>query len=120
MPAFTDSQLEYLRSQRLAHLATADEKGAPHVVPLRFRIAADGAAVEVGGRDFGKTKKYRDMKVNPRVSIVVDDIASTDPWRPRGIEIRGIAELQPPGAGPAGPGDPWARIAPDRIVTWGI
>ena len=118
MPAFTDTQLEYLLSQRLAHLATADAKGAPHVVPLR--VAADGAAIEVGGRGFGGTKKYRDMKANPNVAIVVDDIASTDPWRPRGIEIRGTAELQPPGAGPAGPDDPWARIAPDHIVTWGI
>src|SRR5438132_4725774 len=49
-PAFTQRQLEYLRSQRLAHLATADEKGAPHVVPLRFRVATHGAAIEFGGR----------------------------------------------------------------------
>ena len=120
MAAFTESQLEYLRSQRLAHLATADAKGAPHVVPLRFRVAADSTAIEVGGRAFGGTKKYRDMKANPKVAIGVDDVASTNPWKPRGIEIRGTAELQPPGAGPAGPDDPWARIAPDRIVAWGI
>lgn len=90
------------------------------MVPLRFRVAADGAAIEVGGRGFGRTKKYRDMKANPKVAIVVDDIASTDPWTPRGIEIRGIAEPQPPGAGPVGSDDPWARIMPDRIVSWGI
>ena len=60
------------------------------------------------------------MKAKPMVAIVVDDVASTDCWKPRGIEVRGIAELQPPGNGPVGPDDPWARIAPDRIVTWGI
>jgi pyridoxamine 5'-phosphate oxidase family protein len=64
MAAFTQRQLEYLRSQRLAHLATADAKGAPHVVPLRFRVATDGAAIEFGGRGFGYTKKYRAMKAN--------------------------------------------------------
>src|SRR5207302_7946605 len=64
-PAFTQRQLEYLRSQRLAHLATDDAKGAPHVVPLRFRVATDGAAIEFGGRGFGCTKKYRAMKANP-------------------------------------------------------
>src|SRR2546429_9427678 len=36
MAAFTQRQLEYLRSQRLAHVATADAKGAPHMVPLRL------------------------------------------------------------------------------------
>lgn len=120
MATLSEAELEYLRSQRLAHLATADTKGAPHVVPLRFRVAADGAAIEVGGHGFGGTKKYRDMKANPRVALVVDDVASTDPWRPRGIEIRGTAELQAPGAGPAGADDPWARITPERIVTWGL
>src|SRR2546429_9387989 len=58
MAAFTWRQLEYLRSQRLAHLATADAKGAPHVVPLWFRVATDGAAIEFGGRGLGCTKKY--------------------------------------------------------------
>src|SRR5207302_6768080 len=64
-PAFTQRQLEYLRSQRLAHLVTADAKGAPHVVPLRFRVATHGAAIEFGGRSFGCTKEYRAMKANP-------------------------------------------------------
>ena len=31
------------------------------------------------------------MKVDPTVCIVVDDVASTDPWTARGIEVRGRA-----------------------------
>jgi len=27
------------------------------------------------------------------VAIVIDDLATVDPWTPRGIEIRGIAQL---------------------------
>jgi len=120
MATFTEKELEYLRGQRLGRLATADSRGAPHVMPLGFRVSADGTAIEVGGRAFGTTKKYRDMQVNPRVAIVIDDLVSVDPWTPRGIEIRGIAELQPPGDWPTGPGQPWVRITPERIIAWGI
>ena len=40
-------------------------------------------------------------------------MASTDPWRPRGIEIRGRGEAI---ALPT----PLIRIHPERIVTWGL
>jgi len=44
---------------------------------------------------------------------VIDDLASTDPWRSRGIEVRGRAETLD--------GDrPMIRIHPERIVSWGI
>jgi pyridoxamine 5'-phosphate oxidase family protein len=39
-----------------------------------------------------RTKKYPDVERTGRAAIVIDDLASTDPWRPRGIEIRGRAE----------------------------
>jgi pyridoxamine 5'-phosphate oxidase family protein len=48
-----------------------------------------------------------------RASIVIDDLQSVDPWRPRGIEIRGSAE--------AIEGDrPRIRLHPERIVSWGL
>lgn len=120
MAAFTEKELEYLRSQRLARLATSDSRGAPHVVPLGFRVSNDGGAIEVGGRSFGTTKKFRDMQANPRVAIVIDDLASVTPWKPRGIEVRGTAVLQDGGGGPVPSDEPWARITPERIVSWGI
>jgi pyridoxamine 5'-phosphate oxidase family protein len=121
--AFTKKELEYLRSQRLARMATADSGGQPHVVPVGFTVSADAAALEVGGRNFGNTKKYRDIRVNPRVAIVIDDLASLTAWTPRGIEVRGTAVLEAGGVGGGGPvpsGEPWARITPERIVSWGI
>jgi pyridoxamine 5'-phosphate oxidase family protein len=123
MAAFTEKELGYLRSQRLARLATADLKGAPHVVPLGFRVSEDGAAIDVGGRSFAGSMKYRNIKSNPQVAIVVDDLASVDPWTPRGIEIRGIAQLREGdgrGVGPGASDLPWARIIPERVVSWGI
>jgi len=83
MTTFSDKQLEYLKGQRLARLATADPTGAPHVVPVGFGLSEDGTAIEVGGHNFAKSKKYRDLKANPRVAIVIDDLASVDPWTPR-------------------------------------
>jgi pyridoxamine 5'-phosphate oxidase family protein len=43
----------------------------------------------------------------------VDDLASTDPWRPRGIEVRGRAEAID-GA------RPMIRIHSERVVPWGL
>ena len=90
------------------------------MVPVGFRVSADGAAIEVGGRNFGNTKKYRDIRANPRVAIVIDDLASITPWTPRGIEVRGMAVLQDGGGGPVQSSEPWVRITPERIVSWGI
>jgi pyridoxamine 5'-phosphate oxidase family protein len=45
--------------------------------------------------------------------IVVDDLASTDPWRPRGVEVRRRAEAIP-GASAL------IRIHPDRVISWGL
>ena len=93
------------------------------MVPLGFRVAEDGAAIEVGGRSFAGSMKYRNIKSNPQVAIVVDDVASVDPWTPRGIEVRGIAQLHEGdgrGLGPGASDLPWARIIPERVVSWGI
>jgi pyridoxamine 5'-phosphate oxidase family protein len=52
----------------------------------------------------------------------VDDLATVDPWAPRGIEIRGTAEALPYGGEALGPGfsAELIRIYPRRIVAWGI
>jgi pyridoxamine 5'-phosphate oxidase family protein len=123
MPTFTDRELEYLSSQPLARLATADAGNSPHVVPVGFRLAPDRAAIDVGGHGMTTSKKYRDLKANPQVAIVIDDLASTDPWTPRGIEVRGTAELHHTGGAErfgAGWDEAWVRIVPERVASWGI
>jgi pyridoxamine 5'-phosphate oxidase family protein len=52
----------------------------------------------------------------------LDDIASLDPWRVRGIEIRGEAEVLNTGGTEIGPGfeQEMFRITPKRIVSWGL
>jgi pyridoxamine 5'-phosphate oxidase family protein len=114
MGKFSERELDYLRGERrLARIATVGKDGTPHVVPVGWRYNADQETIDVGGVDFAKTKKFRDVKRNGRAAIVIDDLASTDPWVPRGVEVRGNAE--------AVNGDrPMIRIHPERVVSWGI
>ena len=91
MSAFTEQEIGYLRSQRLGRIATAGPDGQPHVVPVSFRYNAEQDSIDIGGHAFATRKKYRDVLANPRVAFVVDDLTSVNPWRPRGIEVRGQA-----------------------------
>jgi pyridoxamine 5'-phosphate oxidase family protein len=123
MRTFTEKELEYLRGQRLARLATVNAKGAPHVVPVGFRVSEDGDAIDIGGHGFAGSKKHRDIQANSKVAIVIDDLASTNPWTPRGIEVRGSAEIHESGGTEKfGPGwdKTWVRIQPERVISWGI
>ena len=114
MSVFRDTELEYMAGGRqLARLATVGADGTPHVVPVGFIYNAARDALDIGGSDLERTKKFRDVKRTGRAAIVIDDVASTDPWHPRGIEVRGRAEAI---ALPT----PLIRIHPERIVSWGL
>jgi pyridoxamine 5'-phosphate oxidase family protein len=121
MSVFTDKELEYMRGRApggtgaplLARIATVSGDGNPHVVPVGFRHDPESDSIDIGGRNLVMTKKYRDVAKSRRAAVVIDDLASTDPWRPRGIEVRGRAE--------AIDGErPVIRIHPERIVPWGL
>jgi pyridoxamine 5'-phosphate oxidase family protein len=122
MSAFTPTEIEYLQSQRLGRLATVGANGQPHVVPVAFRYSPELDTIDIGGHNFARRKKYRDVTHNPRVAFVVDDLASTTPWRPRGLEIRGTAQILPTGGTSIVPNfDPeMFRITPARVVSWGV
>ena len=111
---FRESEIAYMAGGRqLGRIATVGADGTPHVVPVAWIYNAVRDTIDVGGHELERTKKFRDVARNGRAAIVVDDLASTDPWRPRGIEVRGRAEaLTLP--------TPLIRIHPERIVTWGL
>jgi pyridoxamine 5'-phosphate oxidase family protein len=123
MSTFTEKEIEYLRGQLLGRLATVGRDGSPHVVPVGFRLGPEDEAIEIGsGGDMRGSKKWRDLKANPRVAFVVDDLERVDPWTPRGLLVRGRAELHEEGGESFGEGwgSAWIRILPRRIVSWGI
>src|SRR5579862_2333460 len=91
MNALSEAERAYLGDRRLGRLATVGRDGTPHVTPVGWQYDADTDTIVVSGRNFAASKKFRDVARSERAAIVVDDLASTDPWRPRGIEVRGRA-----------------------------
>jgi pyridoxamine 5'-phosphate oxidase family protein len=122
MSKFTEAEISYLQTPQLGRLATVGPDGQPHVVPVGYRYNAGEDTIDIGGRGFASSKKYRDVLANSRVAFVVDEIVSTDPWRIRGIEVRGLADVLPNGGKDRGPAfdNEMIRVRPRRIVSWGI
>jgi pyridoxamine 5'-phosphate oxidase family protein len=118
---FTSHELDYLRGQRLARLATMAPDGTLQNSPVAFFVHASAGTVDVGGARLLRTRKFRNVQTHPQVALVIDDLETIDPWRPRCLEIRGRAEAVPDADPPArgfGPGV--IRIHPQTIFSFGI
>jgi pyridoxamine 5'-phosphate oxidase family protein len=114
MSVFSHAELRYLSGgQQLGRLATVGADGTPHVVPVGWIYNAASDTIDIGGHELEHSKKFRDVAHTGRAAIVIDDLESTDPWRPRAVEIRGRAEAI---ALPT----PLIRIYPERIISWGL
>jgi pyridoxamine 5'-phosphate oxidase family protein len=129
MSTFTENEIEYLNSQPLGRIATIGADGSPHVMPVGVFYDPEVEALVIGGAgDMASSKKFRDARRRRGVAVVVDDLASIEPWLPRGIEIRGHAETHTTGGAEVGerlgasfPFQPaWIRIWPQRVLSWGI
>jgi len=112
MAVFTEPELAFLAEQRLARLATASPEGQPDVSAVGFEV--DGDTVVSGGFDITKTVRYRHLSANPRATIVIDDLASVEPWRPRGDKVRGDVTFE------QHDGKPQIRIRTLVVWSWGL
>jgi len=116
---FSDKELYYLADRRLGRLATVDPDGLPHVVPLGWSYNPALDTIDIGGRDFARTAKFRNVRANPRVALVIDDVLP--PWRPRCVMVRGEAEALDEAAGADGGRlGPIIRIHPSQVLSWGL
>ncbi|GGL03205.1 PPOX class F420-dependent oxidoreductase [Planomonospora parontospora] len=118
---FTRAELDYLEGQRLGRLATVAPDGTVQNSPTGFHYDPATGTIDIYGRAMGTTRKFRNVRANGRVAFVVDDLASTDPWVVRGVEIRGTAEA----VEDHDPPSPYLsreviRIRPERIISWGV
>ncbi|HEU0115157.1 MAG TPA: PPOX class F420-dependent oxidoreductase [Thermomicrobiales bacterium] len=114
---FDDLERAYLAGQRLARLATVSPAGQPDADAVGFEF--DGERFFIGGRRLTASRKYKNIAAGRRlVSLIVDDYASIDPWRPRGVKVHGTAEIVQRD-GRFGPGD-YIAIAPDVSWSWGL
>ena len=76
MKPLTRAELAFLRGARIAHLASADATGQPHVIPIcfvfdgkHFFSPIDEKPKRTAPR---KLKRLRNIGDNPRVSLVID------------------------------------------------
>jgi PPOX class probable F420-dependent enzyme len=96
-----DRVVEFIVGGRVARLGTADATGQPHVVPICY--AFDGAtffsAVDAKPKrtPAAGLRRVRNIRENPRVSIVVDEY--DEDWsRLRYVIVQGEARILTAGA----------------------
>ncbi len=136
---FKPAESEFVRTHRVARLATADAGGAPYAVPIcyvfdgeRIYTAIDLKPKRVGGRAL---KRVRNILENPQVALVIDDYSEN--WNKLAyVMIRGSAEIVETGderqraemllrkkypqyAVMLEPGCAIIRIIPERLSSWG-
>lgn len=86
---FSQKERELIERQKILRLATADKNGKPHVVPVWFVL--DGKTVYVHS-DVG-LKKNKNMKENPFVSVVWDEVTASE--EVHGVMVQGTAKHLP-------------------------
>ncbi len=97
----TAAMRRFLAARRVAHLATADAQGQPHVVPVCFALAGDVLYIaidrkpkRVGPR---RLRRVRNLLANPRVAVTAD--VYREDWRRLGfVWVQGTARLLEAGA----------------------
>jgi PPOX class probable F420-dependent enzyme len=72
----SEVELGFLAGRRIAHLATADSTGVPHVVPVCFALAERTLYITIDEKPkrgpATRLKRLRNIDENPAVAVVVD------------------------------------------------
>jgi PPOX class probable F420-dependent enzyme len=136
------SASDYISRARVGRLATVDENGHPFVVPICYAFDGEHIYSPIDEKaklaDIYRLKRLRNIKANPRVSLVIDEY--TEDWSGLSyLLVSGIAEI----IGPEGPAStehtravrllrkkyeqyemmaidtrPMIKITPTRIKEW--
>jgi PPOX class probable F420-dependent enzyme len=91
----------FVITRRIAHLATADRAGAPHIVPVCFGLSADTLYVTIDEKPKRMTarplKRLRNIMENPTAALVFDRY-DEDWTRLAWVMVRGRVEILDGGA----------------------
>jgi PPOX class probable F420-dependent enzyme len=94
-PMLSDDERRFLARQRIAHLATADRRAVPHVVPVCFAVHERTLYITIDEkpkRRPGALKRLRNIAENPAVAVIVDRY--DEDWARLGwVMLRGHAEI---------------------------
>ena len=123
--SFKPHEIEFMKTADLARLATIQPDGTLQNSPVGFTFNEDLGTIDIQGYRMSKSRKFRNLASHNAVALVIDDIASRNPWRVRCLEIRGTAEQVDAGDRRTEPhGDDIdtavIRITPRRIISFGI
>ncbi|MDT5200506.1 MAG: pyridoxamine 5-phosphate oxidase family protein [Mycobacterium sp.] len=115
---FTDTELRFLESRQQGRLATIGPDDAPQIHPVTFFVNSDLGSVDISSARLRESQKYRNVRRDPRVSLVVDDpslpLRGFDEPSGRGLEVHGIAELAEIS------GADVIRVRPVRLDSWNL
>lgn len=86
----------FVEACRVAHLATADAQGRPHVVPVTFALGADTLYIAIDGKPKRgaprSLKRLANIAANPAVAVVFDRYDEN--WSRLGwVMLHGRAEI---------------------------
>ena len=110
---FSEQEHQYVQSQPLARLGTVSAAGQPDVDAVGFEF--DGNRFYITGYNLQGSRKYKNIAAgNQQVSLLIDDLASTQPWTPRGIKLHGTAHLTERN------GRPYIVITHTVSWSWGV
>jgi len=96
----SDQQVRFLASCRVGHLATADARAAPHLVPVCFVVSEGALYITIDQKPKGDPrglKRLRNIIENPLAAFVADRY--DEDWARLGwVMLRGSAEILVDGA----------------------
>lgn len=98
-------------------MATISEELQTDASPVGFEF--DRKDFYITGRNLAATRKYKNINgCYKKVALIIDDLESIDPWKPRGIRIFGSAESVDR-SGKLGSGN-YLHIIPNVSWSWNI
>ena len=121
MSTLTGAEQRFRARQPRGHLATVGPDGVPQVKPLGFTYNAALGTIDIAGMNMAGSAKYRNVRANPRVAFVVDEVTAANVEGAHFLEIRGEAEHA------IVPDDPTGhlaaeiiRIYPRRVISFNV
>jgi len=133
-----DWKESFIRTRRVARLATVDADGQPHAVPIVYAFDGNYLFTPIDEKpkrvEEYQLRRVRNIQVNPRVAVIIDEYA--EDWQQLAwVQVRGRAELLTEGdryqtgidllmekysqyADMPLAEHPVIAIAPDRTVGW--
>ena len=119
--ALTEAEQRFLATQRHGRLATIAPGGSPQVKPVGFTYNTELGTIDIAGFNMAGSAKYRNIRANPQVAFVVDEVRFSGINGVSFLEIRGGAEAVS-GQVPADPhlAPEIIRIHPRRVLAFNI